>query len=204
MFVYLLFAICGCAGTMQTARTNGAGKWQLGVEPGLVAHKTDHDPNADSEIKKPRIGNVEYYPYLNLSTRYGVSDRVDLGLRLGVFRYEIQSKFMISDPNEKDDVALSFAPSVVFGAEGAISLNNSILAGIPIGETELVISPRALIGTDDSRLRTTVGGSLGWAIPLGSVKILPEFNIDVPVIGTDRIFDGVLYNIGIGLLFGGR
>ncbi|GEM_PF-7001925 len=68
IFVYLSFALCACAGTMQTARTNGSGKWQLGVEPGMVAYKTDTDPNSDSDVTIPRIGNLEYYPSLNLSS----------------------------------------------------------------------------------------------------------------------------------------
>src|SRR5687768_16316244 len=92
--------LLGCASaTLQTARTNGQGNFQFAVEPGVVYPSL--------------LGGV--FPSLNLSGRYGVSDRVDLGLRLGTSSfYEVQSKFLLTDPADIDGVALALAPSTTF------------------------------------------------------------------------------------------
>src|SRR5262245_47544450 len=101
-----LLAVSGCAAaTLQTARTNGKGAFQAGIEPGVWV--------------VTGAGAAIWVPSLNVSGRYGVSDRVDIGARVGTTLYEFQTKFALTDPAALDSIAFALAPSTtVFGFGG--------------------------------------------------------------------------------------
>ena len=186
-----------CSGTMQTARTNGQGKFQFALEPGVVALEKD-----SSSLTIPSIGEVEYFPYMNVSTRYGFTDRFDLGLRLGIFNYELQSKVMITDPKNLDTVAVSVAPSVIVLADASIVLLPvRVLVGIPIGSDEIVITPQvtpSINNNDSGGLELSAGGSLGYAFKFDDLIVLPEVRVELPI--TNFAPDATV-NVGVGLLF---
>jgi hypothetical protein len=190
--VALLATACAPA-VLQTARTNGKGNFQFAVEPGLVGASA--------------AGSTGVAPTFNLSGRYGVSDSVDLGLRLGTSLYELQGKFLFTDPADTDGVALALAPSTtVFG--GGISTGDTkvggfywgtripLLIGVPVGRSELTIGPRlspivfgaggGAEGVDGSSTAFALmaGASVGFAgRAADKFRIMPEVGIDVPLIG---------------------
>ncbi len=216
---FFLVASIGCAGTMQTARTNGTGNFQFGVEPGAT-------------ILSSSEGSITA-PSFNLAGRYGITDTIDLGARIGTALYEIQSKFMLTDPNDQSGIAMSIAPSFTAigagtGDGGSFYLGTKIpfLIGIPVGDSELTIAPRLspsfiTAGSGDSDVTGFIlsgGGSVGFAARLGDTFwILPEISVEIPFVGgatassgdsssseASAGFGGSIINIGVGLLFGGR
>lgn len=230
MVFSLLLASIGCAtGTMQTARTSGEQNFQFSVEPGVVG-----------------VGSAIGFgvlPTFNIAGRYGVSDTIDLGARIGSMGYELQSKFMLTDPNDMESTAISIAPSltatgggsggggalmsryiartVITGSSGGggalIQSTIPVIIGLPMGESELVIAPRVtpiiLFSSGGSGLGLLGGASVGYAAKMGGFTLLPEIAIDVPFLaasassgGSGPIvgFNALVFNIGVGLLFGGR
>ncbi len=201
LFILILVSMSSCVGTMQTARTNGAGKFQIGVEPGAFAYEVDGSQPDNSDIKLPRIGDVEYAPYLNLSGRYGVSERVDMGLRLGVFNYEVQAKVMVTDPAAIDSVAVSIAPSVIIIPAGLFVFPVKVLVGIPVGRDEVVFTPQVTPYFDGGDFAFSAGGSLAYALKFEGVTLLPEIRVEAPI---SSFSSELAFNVGFGFLFGGR
>lgn len=217
-----LFASIGCAGTMQTARTNGDGNFQFGVEPGVI-HYTSAGATEGRAITLTR-------PSFNLAGRYGVTDSIDIGARIGTILYEIQAKFMLTDPSDQQAIALSLAPSVsVLG--GSLDGHSDtfyagakipLLIGIPIGSSELTLTPRlsplvlteAVNGNSNTTFILSGGGSVGFAARVGNkFWIVPEVSVDIPFLGATAAggdtgagvgFAGTFINLGVGFLFGGR
>lgn len=198
LVLLLSLIMSSCAGTMQTARTNGQGNFQVGIEPGVIAYEIDREAGGEPG---PRVGNVEYFPYLNLSGRYGVAERVDLGLRLSVFEYEFQTKVMITSPEDLDSVAVSVAPSVVYSAGALITAPVKVIVGIPVGRHELVVAPHALVSFQRGIRSFGGGGSVGFALKLEDVTLLPELAITTPFTDLSKYLH---FNVGVGILFGGR
>jgi hypothetical protein len=215
--VALLATACAPA-MLQTARTNGQGNFQFAVEPGVGAGLSGG------------IGGV--WPELNLSGRYGVSDRIDLGLRIGTSLYEFQTKFMLTDPTATDGVALALAPSTTIiggggGGVGAVYWNTRVplLIGIPAGTSELTIGPRLTPtvvaggggGVGAGGFVLSGGASLGYAAHVGTkFRVMPEVGLDVPFVGAVAAGGGgtgtsaagvgtgvVLFNAAVGFLIGG-
>jgi len=109
----------------------------------------------------------------------------------------------------------------VNGGAGTSSFN--VVTGylsLPIGlnvpgGSQLVLTPKAIYqrymesgsGASGSATLLFLGGSVGYAWRLGTMYILPELSIMQPVINpgaTDVIkYNGVVFQGGVGLLFGG-
>lgn len=210
------FMLTGCAtGSVQTARTNGQGNFQFGVEPGVVGFAGG--------------GGVGFVPSFNIAGRYGVSDRVDIGARIGSIGYEIQTKFAFTDPSDLEALAVALAPSftaIGFGGTGGgfflLASRIPLLFGIPVGDSELTVGPRispaffagGAGGTNAGGFALSAGGEVGFAARLGDTFwLLPHAKVDVPVVaaaagggesGAVGGFGGVTFGAGVGLLFGGR
>jgi len=216
----LVFASFGCAtiGTYETANTLGQGKLQFAIEPAYESFA-----GSGTTVSVPRI---------DFAGRYGVSDSVDIGARAGTSFIEFLTKFQLTDHAQKS-VVLSLAPRVgglVAGGEGStgglINVTLPFLIGIGVGEgSQLIIGPKLLnilvfsssggdSGTADILL---AGTTLGYSAKLGdNFRLLPEFGIVFPIVGsarassggssvssTDLIGGGVIFQIGVGFLFGG-
>lgn len=185
-------AASGCAtiGTMQTANTLGKGKFQASLEPtywGLVAGS--------------QTGNI-FFPNLTLSARYGLSDKVDFGGRIGSNGFEIDTKFMLTDP-KKTGFVVSIAPLAGGGAvggttgmAGSVYLQVPVLFGFGIGGgSQLVLTPKLLdwylFGsgsvTGSSGLGQGnilgLGASAGVSLKLANgFRIMPEVAFAYPIV----------------------
>jgi hypothetical protein len=210
----LMAAACAPA-TVQTARTNGQGNFQFAVEPGVLGAAA--------------AGGSAVGPSLNLAGRYGVSDRVDVGGRLGTSLYEVQVKAMLSDPSATDSMAVSIAPSTTMiaggiGGVGAFYLREHVpvLFGLPTGGgSEFTFGPSATInfvgagagGNAAGGLILGLGGQVGYAARLGDkFRLVPQFDLSVPVVGAaagggeggvGAGVGGAIFGLQLGLLFGG-
>lgn len=179
----VLLAGCSAHGGIQTAHGIGEGNFQGAVEPGAFLGASSAG-----------IGGV---PTLNFAGRYGISDKVDLGLRFGSTLYELTGKvqFMGEGP---DTQAGSVAPSLsYFGlkidGEGATALNlrTPVLFGIPQGENQLVVGPNlgfthlntSLEGTTTNVWFLAAGGQVAYSAKLGdNFRLHPELALLVPVV----------------------
>lgn len=192
----LCFALAGTAcvtvGSAQKAETLGAGVLQLGVEPG-------------AGLAVPRAQTApQPFPDVNVAARYGVSERVDLGLRVGTTVLEASAKLLLTSPAHKR-LAVSVVPSVsgaFLPSQGldaqmrwGLALSLPCLVGIELSpRTQLVLGPRAIGSLEvvsnavDGRpasartLALSLGTSLGVAFELTEgLALLPEVGFVVPV-----------------------
>lgn len=216
-YLLSLVIFSSCAGTMQTARTNGEGNWQTGIE-------IEASALIDTKNRSALEGVL---PSPNLAIRYGVSDTFDIGARVGPFRAALQSKLMLTDPNDYENTAISFAPSAnIFGvwlsdssskAPTMISFELPLLFGVPLGKHELVLSPKIssnirFTGRENKDGILLVGGtSAGIALRLGDTFwLLPEIAVELPFFdktweGPTKVgIEGAIITAGVGFIFGGR
>lgn len=214
----LLAAACAPA-TVQTARTNGQGNFQFGIEPGAAV-----GVGGGASVGLPSV---------NFAGRYGVTDRIDVGGRLGTSAYEIQLKAMLTDPAATDSMAIAIAPSTTvigFGGGGASvfywDTRVPLLLGLPTGGgSEFTFGPMlrpTLVGgggggASAGGLLLSAGGQVGYAARLAdNFRLVPQIDVSVPVVGAatasgggtsagsvDAGIGGGFIGIQLGLLFGG-
>lgn len=208
----------GClAGTsVQTAYPIGKGNLQAGIEPGIGGSTV--------------AGEGLTLPAFNLALRYGLSDRTDIGGRIGTSGYELSGKYTFTSP-EPGQLQVAVAPSVsvlYFALEGTgaglVNAKLPVLVGIPLGGHELVLGPRAHAvdffaqsgGEGGNWGVLNLGGQLGFALRLGpAARLLPEVGLEYPVVagqplstdGLDLVMVGPdrrSYAFTLGLLLGGQ
>ena len=217
--ILLSLSACPMNGTMQTAETTGAGNFELGIEPGVPG------VIITSAEDTPFSGFFDF----SVSGRYGVSEGVDVGARVGTTGAELLTKFALL-PQDDATVLLSLAPTVggfALGAGGIgagfINWKLPLILGIPLGDHQIVLGPRvsgttifAAAGSDAAGgTLFSAGTSVGFSIRIGKMRLLPEFSFSAPFyvaggatgVGSDGTsIDGgyVAYRAGLGFLFGGR
>ncbi|MDC0712439.1 hypothetical protein POL68_28515 [Stigmatella sp. ncwal1] len=231
----LLGTGCASISHVQTADTLGQGKFQFAVEPGIqgVGILSEDDSSASAaDFDDIDDGDSDFdgaaYPHVDLALRYGVTDRFDLGIRLGFSLAELQTKFLLTSP-DNPDLAISLAPSisgVYIGSDdddvGYTNLALPLLIGFKTdGGSEFVLGPRVSgarvsVGGDDANGSVnvlSVGGSIGYALRIGSgFRLMPEVAFSVPVVGSVNSsdsdsevlsgFDGGFFQVKLGFLFG--
>jgi len=199
-----VFFFGGCAtfGTMQTASTIGQGKTRIALEPSMWGAAGG--------------GQSALLPNFAVSMRYGVSDRVDIGGRIGVPApgFELTSKFLVTSPKSKT-LAVSIAPSAGgfvlaagsggSGTGGIVFVQVPVLIGIKLGTSELVIAPKIHdlnifgIATSSSASGSgsgsfnlfSIGASVGFSFGLGKTfKIMPEVAFVKPVVASAQLASG--------------
>jgi hypothetical protein len=140
------------------------------------------------------------FPGLNLAFRYGISDKTDLGARLGSNGLEFQSKFQFT---EDDGVVISLAPSlstwfIAIAGVGAgfVTVPVPLLIDIPVGESALVLGPRVRptlafasgAGVGGGGFGLGVGTSVGFAAKVSDgLRVFPELGMEVPVLNTTTV-----------------
>lgn len=213
----MLSSGCVSIGGTQTADTLGKGNFQFAVEPGVWG-ATAITENVDGFI----------IPHVDFAARYGVSDTVDIGARFGSSLLELQSKFLLTDPNDTGK-AISLAPSVagIFvgageGVGGYANVQVPLLIGLKTGGgSEFVLGPRIAdsiffgAGNGNGGIANilSAGASIGYAARVGDgFRIMPEVAVLVPLVGSVSVngnsdaaagFNGGLIQFKVGLLFGG-
>jgi hypothetical protein len=204
-----LALLLGCAPTLtQTALTNGKGRLQVAPELGVAV-----------------IGFGEgqsVLPGAGISARYGITDRFDLGLRLGVGLTELQTKILLLEPADRatglavalaPTLGLSFADAAGFGPLYA-RLSVPVLLDIPVSRHRLVLGARvaqviapAEAGGLNQGFELSAGLSVGFAFALGSVvQLIPEVGLDAPIAGRATALLGTTapqLSARLGVLLGG-
>jgi hypothetical protein len=211
----VLLGGCASFSTMSTARTVKRDTTQTWVAPEFVGMTIDTG-SGDEAISVPQF---------ELGFRRGVTDSVELGGKLWLLGAALESKFQLLRSESQDrgiDVAL--APSVGWlGFNSGDGDGFNVVTGylsLPVGlnlpgGSQLVLTPKAIYqryiakggGSTDSVGVFFVGGSAGFAWKLGEMYILPEISIMQPAAqgqaGDAIFYDGVVFQGGIGMLFGG-
>jgi hypothetical protein len=211
---------CVSMGAMQRADTLKPGASQVLVETSIQG-AVGEDLGDGS-----RIG----WPYLGVHYRRGLSERVELSVGAALLALQGALKVRLDEPR-KDGMIVSVAPGIggsIWGEEGrrsgVFTATLPVLLGWRLGERgQLVLSPRAQYlrtfpqpgSTREPITLFGVGSSLGVLVPLSqSLGVMPEVSMLVPF-GTDRfeLYErlspriggtrGVLFQLGLGLLFGG-
>lgn len=177
---------CSAVGMVQTAQTVGKGGWEVSIDPGV-----------NGIFLAPPPG-----PVLHAAFRYGVTDKFDIGARLGTTFMEVQTKFLLTPP-ENPVIAVSIAPTmgamfgfVALGGVPMLHVTLPLLIGFKFGQYELTLGPRiqnafffGATDTDASAYIPSGGGSFGFAAQVNEkLRVLPEFSISAPI--TIRMFGG--------------
>jgi hypothetical protein len=174
--IALFLLACATIGTLQRAQTVGAGDFEWAIEPGYWG--------ASSE------GTGVYLPYGNIAARWGLTERVDIGGRVGFAGTEFLAKARLTP--EDSPVVVAVAPTVgglFAGGGGIINAQVPLIVDVPIGENALVLAPKvstmtAAAGGEYATL-WSAGASVGYALRLNdTVTVLPEYARVWPVAGT--------------------
>lgn len=204
----LAFVCLGCQtlGSYQTANTLGEGRYEVALEPAFQGVSSMASPAA-------AVG----MPHLDLAGRFGVSDNIDLGLRVGTSLLQVGAKFQLTDRAEKS-IVLSLAPEI--GTSGvpapfvSINMTLPLLIGIGVGEaSQLVIGPKlhnvAVFAGRERFDLLMLGGTVGYSLALGDrVRLMPELAVLYPVVGGERLSRfleaprAFAFQAGVGILIG--
>jgi hypothetical protein len=205
---------CSSLSPVQTADTLGKGHFQFAIEPGLWG----------ANVLVDRRAWPFTYSHVDLAFRYGASDRLDLGARIGSSLVELQSKILLTPPDHPY-LAISLAPSLMPLSIRMGDVDNGgqftqwtlpVLVGIKTESgTEFVLGPLVRLthffstptGDSSSNNILSFGGSLGCAVRVSKgFRVMPEVGISLPVRSRsskeqgDR--GGGLLQVKLGLLFG--
>jgi hypothetical protein len=211
---------CASMGAMQRADTLPPGKGQVLVETSLQ-NAVGRDLGDGKSIT---------WPYFAVHYRRGLNERMEWSVGASLLSVKAGLKVRVNDPLNQD-FALSLAPELggaAFGEgdnkDGILAASLPLLMGWRLGENgQFVLGPRVqylrTFPRDSSTTKPfelfAVGASSGLVIPMGdSFGLMPELSVLSPI-GRDRfrLFDrlspeiggthGVLFQFGVGFLFGG-
>lgn len=179
----LALTSCASVGVFQQAETLGKGRWQLGAELSSQA-QAGHD-------------SLSLYPAFGVAFRYGITETLDVGAKLGPSGVEAQAKVMLTG---KSGVIVSLAPllggtfnmpsGLIFGT-GQAAL--PVLIGVPLSQrVQLIFAPRihdGLLVLSAGQAGGTVntfslGGAVGVAIKVKRFQFIPDVGFLAPVATT--------------------
>lgn len=208
-----LAAGCPSFTTMGTARTVKRDTTQVWVAPEFMGMTVDSGD-----------GNEAFsVPQFEFGMRRGVTDGIDIGAKLWLLGMAIDGKFqLLRSPTGDSGIDVAISPGLGWlgfnsGDEGfnVVTGYLSLPVGINVpGGSQFVLTPKAIYQRYMARSSGSggdvgiffVGGSAGFAWKLGTMYILPEISIMQPAAqgsaGDAVYYDGVVFQGGIGLLFG--
>ncbi len=204
----LLASGCASLYAAQTANTLGKGGLQVGVEP-AVEYLGGYDG-----------GGSRYLPRIDMAVRYGATDNIDVGGKVGGSFLELNAKFQLTDP-ANTGVVLSLAPSVGGlglsaggNSLGAFSFKLPLLIGFGFGDgNQVVFGPNVqdlvlYAGTNgtstDVQNEVGVGASVGVAFRVSnSLRLMPAFGGMVPLVNAvDVLYPaGFYWQVGLTILW---
>lgn len=215
--VALMGLVCvGCASTstMGLARTlnKGAVQGWVALEGGGIVV-----PAASTGTS---TGTGTGYPMAEGGVRFGASDHVELGARLGFNGLGLEGKFALArSPTMDQGLNVSINPQIgFFGVSAAglfvgnLSMQLPVLIGIDFGGHELIFGPKlhnqtffgsvtdASGATSGVALNLLSGGlSVGFAIKAGPVRVIPEVSGIAPFLASGAINSGGISSaVGVG------
>lgn len=184
----LLTGGCASISSVQSADTLGKGNFQFGIEPGVLVA---------ADVTGTSMTDPAWLPHIDVSARWGVSERIDLGVRGGLSFLEFQSKFLFTRPGDPR-LAVSLAPTLGglvlnargTGPQGIVNLAVPLLVGLKLSGNELVLGPRlqnlVLFDGQHTLYGLGLGISIGYAWHLTDrFGLMPEAAIVVPIVGAD-------------------
>ncbi len=211
-----LVLVSGCVSlsSVQTADTLGAGRVQVGLEPGVAG------------VVAPS-SKLTAAPAADLSLRYGLFEHLDIGGRFGQSGLELQTRLMVTP--RAWPVVVSLAPSIAgtFRVSSNLAISGQLLnlalpllVGVRFGAGhQVVFGPRVhLLGVVPSDPNETgrrvwaAGGSVGLAFRVSeAVAVMPELAVVAPL--TERalieaqdsfsqLTGGLLVQARVGFLLG--
>ncbi len=170
---------CASVGSVQRAETLGQGNYQVAVEPGVGL--TSFGVGGLGSVRASGTSTI-VVPHVDASFRYGITDRVDVGLRAGFSGGELMGKVLLTQPAQRGFIA-SLAPMV--GTTGSSTVTAlPLLLGYGFGEHEVTLGLRAqLTFVPNTRTWTFApGASLGVSARVAPwLTLVPEFAFAVPV-----------------------
>lgn len=192
-----LSCLGGCASvtSLQTAHTVGKGRWQLGVEL--------------SEQAMIGRDSVTAYPMSGIAGRYGITDRIDVGAKVGPSGIELLGKFQLTPPPPNTVVSIAPHAAIYAWDPGGLELRSynvglPVLVGINLPhEHQLILGPKVhnmffsvAAGSARGFVDTTsLGGTVGvaWKMPTTktSVRIVTELGALYPLLVYADRYDGV-------------
>ncbi len=185
--------VSGCAsiGALQPAHTVGKRHFQVALE--------------SSEQAVVSKDTLTAYPMMGVAMRYGITESIDIGARIGPSGFEQQAKFELTPKTSRFivsfapllGVTLSFTASVLFfGAHAALP----ILFGVRLGQrVQLIFSARVHDSLTHLSIGHTpfyenslgLGGSAGVGIRVWRLWLIPELGVLQPFLITDVRNDGL-------------
>ncbi len=206
---------CAVLATACASVTSGQRAETLGKGGKSVALETSYRATIERDT-------VLAFPLLGVTARYGVTDRIDAGVRLGSAGLGIQGKFRLRDSERS---VLSLAPTIdwVHAYDDGVGFDAvetalPLLAGFRIRpDLQLIASARAhssLLESDFGRptsLHTLgVGAAVGVAVQTQLGWVLPEFGVLWPFLvtghppdemgGTTTAVDRVIAQLSLSFL----
>ncbi len=196
----LLLVLCGCAnvGALQRPNTVGAGKGELALEV--------------SEQALFNRDTVQAYPMAGVAGRYGVTDQLDLGGRVGPSGFELQAKVMLDAHDSPYPLSLAPSAGMTVLDTGGVALRFynfalPVLLGVPLPRGhQLVLSPRLADALSDISAGSahglinvlSVGLSVGVALHVWQLWLIPELGVQAPLLSSADRSD-----VSGGTTFGG-
>ena len=178
MILLVLAGGCASLSHVQTADTLGKKNFQIAVEAGLQRSPSPYLP---------------YYPHFDATARLGLTDTIDVGVRVGYSGLEFQGKFLLTEPGHPR-LAISLAPTVsgglIPGAASTLVMFNAaapLLIGLKQDNgNEFVFGPRLqtrFMLAPSQAAALELGLSVGYSIRIGQkFAILPEFAAALPLV----------------------
>ncbi len=217
----LSLGLGGCVSfaTMGTARTLPEGHVQFLAAPSYETALVTGDDT--------RYSSYDEAPQLVLGANYGLTDRVELGVRAWLVGAQVGTKLALLRPDsDESGLNLSLAPSLSYAGIGDdtykpfgilvrtdqfLSFQLPALVGIRWRRHELVLGARAAATgvfskyTPAQRLIWSVGGSVGLAVRLHPrIRVVPEVAVLQPI-GTDVVvshWQRTYLHFGVAFLIG--
>jgi hypothetical protein len=192
---------CLSHGMKQTASTMGKGNVAGGVEL-----------DVDGIVFTGLGGGNLFYPKFNGHVRFGLTDKLDLGVRAGSTLLEVQGKYMFTSP-DSEFLVVSLSPALsgyffTLGgtSAGAINIPITGLIGLKLGDHELVFGPRLtnqivflnLAGMGNvTGYVLSLGLSVGFALRLADFfMLIPEIAFTYPTVATLAASAGNMGGVG--------
>jgi hypothetical protein len=192
MIAILAMSGCFSIGMGQRAETLGKKGWEVGIEPSVIGVVTDAS-------SKPIAGQ----PKVQIAGRYGLCDRVDVGLRLGTPYFGVTTKVMLTTPGAGGPVVSAGLETGLIPDDRRLAWHVSfpLFVGFPVGvDDQVVLTPRIHAYNFGGGLLGTLGSGVGYVAQLGPVAVIPEVAVEAsPADLTSWYFDA-----RISLVFGHR
>ncbi len=179
--------------------------------------ETRYGFNLDAQMLQPAGAN-RTVPNFEFTVRHGLTERVDIGGKVGVFGGEFNTKMTLVTGRLSvallPSTQIGFAP---FGTDEDIvpfaSFGLPVLLGLQLGSAELVAAPRIHLQASPAETVTGgrpevgtlllgVGGTLGLRFEVDTWVVFPELGVLAPYAVDVESWEGVVWQGGVGIQFG--